>query len=146
MTHTEPAFVCRHEGPHGRSALTVEGAGDAWLLRAESPSGTETLAFDGAAHVRAFARAVLDLPPRAEPYEYEMELSRTDDTGRTHLVTLLIGRDASDGFQPYIQYQSFYESAAATGMGMAVDCEELDAERLHAGARALLRAAAEPAA
>ncbi|MET9697455.1 hypothetical protein ABZY31_11070 [Streptomyces sp. NPDC006529] len=144
MDHEDAAFVCRHEGPHGRSALTVEGAGEAWLLRAESPFGTETIRFDGAEQVRGFARAVLDLPPRAEPYEYELELSRTDDAGRTHLATLLIGREASDGFQPYIQYQSFYETGAATGLGMSVDCEELDAERLHAEARGLLRACPEP--
>ncbi|MER7110302.1 hypothetical protein [Streptomyces sp. NPDC000229] len=145
-----------NQAEKGMSVLSVayepeEGDGSRrWLLLAGLPIFSEQLAFDDAAHVREFARAVLDLPTVPSFYERELHLSET--SARTlpsgaaeeeRFATLWVGRDPDEELRAYFAYQSYYAFPAIPGMtslGLEVICDDVDVDRAHAEARALLAA------
>ncbi|WP_336317998.1 hypothetical protein [Streptomyces lavendofoliae] len=138
----------------GPSVLSVayeppEGDGPRrWLLLAALPIFSELLAFDDAAHVREFARAVLDLP--SAPLDFDRELHLSETSRRTMLsgpadevrfATLRVGRDPDDGMRAYFAYQSYVSFPGTPGMtcvGLEVICDDVDVDRAHGEARALL--------
>jgi hypothetical protein len=138
----------------GTSVLSVayepeEGDGSRrWLLLAGLPVFSELLAFDDAGHFREFARAVLDLPSAPSFYERELHLSetgrRTAASGPAEdecFATLWVGRDPDEDHRAYFAYQSYYAFPGTTGMtslGLEVICDDVDVDRAHDEARALL--------
>ncbi|KUH37756.1 MULTISPECIES: hypothetical protein [Streptomyces] len=152
------------DGPAGRqpSVLSVAhepdptapDGGRRWILLAGTPDFSETLAFDGAEHVREFARAVLDLPPEPAPYERRLLFSETvrrtlpsGPTEETRYATLWVGRDPEEELRGFFSYQSYYSLSGGIGgtggtgmtaLGLEVVCDDVDVSRARAGARELL--------
>ncbi|GAA2499381.1 hypothetical protein [Streptomyces gobitricini] len=138
----------------GSSVLSVayetpEGGGPRrWLLLAGLPIFSELLTFDDTAHVREFARAVLDLPVTPTFYERELHLSgsgtRTPACGPAEpepFATLRVGRDPDDELRACFAYQSYVAFPGMphmTALGLEVICDDVDVDRAHAEARALL--------
>ncbi|MEU0666281.1 hypothetical protein ABZ508_14610 [Streptomyces lavendulocolor] len=121
-----------------------------WLLLAGLPVFSELLAFDDAAHAREFARAVLDLPTAPVRYERELHLSESSTRSMAsgpaeeeRFATLSVGRDPDDGMRAYFAYQSYVDFPGTphmTALGLEVICDDVDVERAHTEARALLAA------
>ncbi|MCP9211916.1 hypothetical protein [Streptomyces cucumeris] len=122
--------------------------GRRWLLWAGPPSFREFVPFDDADHVREFARAVLDLPATAVPYERDVDLAEEEpedgaDPAGLCAATVTVGRDTSADHRPYLAYWSYYVlpgSPEQYDPGPSVFCRDPDVGRLHSEARALLTA------
>jgi hypothetical protein len=146
-------FSCRWRLPDGESVLAIGHRpgpeGREWLLLAGVRVWSETLPFEDASQVREFARAVLELPTSPEWYERGFGLSRRTKDGeweRTHSADLVVALDPSDGYRPYLSYQSYYEfqeRPKSAALGLQVLLEDPARGPLRAQARALLAALAE---
>ncbi|MEU9144636.1 hypothetical protein [Streptomyces sp. NPDC048349] len=149
--HFEQVFTYawEHVTGEGSSVLSVacepDGAGrpPRWLLLAGQPGFSELLAFDGAAHAREFARAVLELPLTARFHERDIELHETGPREERQ-ATLTVGRDPGDALRAYFAYQSYYVFPGRDGradvaaLGLQVVCDDVDVPRAQAEARVLL--------
>ncbi|MQS11364.1 hypothetical protein F7Q99_03420 [Streptomyces kaniharaensis] len=144
----DPILSCHWRDPDGDWALTVSRNGTTWELLAAAPRWSETLPFADPDDVRRLAQTLLDLPAEPEPYEFEWQLSRTEnertENERTHFATFAVGLDPTDGHRPYLAYQSYYHRGQATGLGLEVICEDPPIDQLRAQAHAFLTSLPSP--
>ncbi|MEU9114647.1 hypothetical protein AB0D04_23360 [Streptomyces sp. NPDC048483] len=118
------------------------------LLWAVTPHGSEFVPFEDGAHVREFAQAMLDLPTAAAPYRRELGFSEgeteTEGAGPSEELCeadLAAGRDEARGLRPYLVYRSCYwipDTPGSSALGLEASCRNVDVDRLHTEARALL--------